>query len=363
MILDISDPVFCRIFNSKRFYLPMRWDGEDFLETVKELYTAYLGRIKRKIFDRDFIESIKKICDTLEEAIRYYLDGFPAKAFDSINSAMTLLLRDPLRIYQKSSSYIYEYDDDELNLFRVTTVEENIPQKRSRVFHTPYNMRSKVSTSRYSIAGYPSLYLGTNLDLCCNEIHYRSDCKNGLAAKYKFERNIGRSEISIEVIEMAVKPQDFFYEINSEHKSLNKSYTGIDLNEGRVKRNYLLWYPLIAASSFIRAKRKDPFAAEYIIPQLIMQWIRDRMDSKECGIATHLVGIRYFSCASVRASNMGYNYVFPASGQKISKKFQYCPILKNAFVMTVPYYLCEYDSIKDCELAMIKDNRLKTVDR
>lgn len=43
------------------------------------------------------------------------------------------------------------------------------PYSRTRVLHTPYNLRSKVSTSRYSIAGYPSLYLGTSLQLCCKE--------------------------------------------------------------------------------------------------------------------------------------------------------------------------------------------------
>ena len=77
------------------------------------------------------------------------------------------------------------------------------------MFHTPYNLRSKVSTCRYSIAGYPSLYLGTSLDLCCEEIHLNPHQDFALASIFKLERTVEYSNTNIQVIELGVKPQDF----------------------------------------------------------------------------------------------------------------------------------------------------------
>lgn len=120
----------------------------------------------------------------------------------------------PLKVYQKSVMEHFDksvncYDDDELKLYRVTCVSDNKPYDRKRVFHTPYNMRSKVSTSRYSIAGYPSLYLGTSLELCCEEIHLNPYKDFALASAFKLERTLEYTNTNISVIELGVKPQDF----------------------------------------------------------------------------------------------------------------------------------------------------------
>ena len=90
------------------------------------------------------------------------------------------------------------------------------------------------------------------------------------------------------------------------------------LENSSVRAAYLLWYPLIAARSYISVSKKDPFAAEYIIPQLLMQWVRCEIGSQP-GIEdeyNQLIGIRYFSCASQKASETGFNYVFRRAENK-----------------------------------------------
>ena len=89
-----------------------------------------------------------------------------------------------------------------------------------------------------------------------------------------------------------------------------------------------------------------------------MQWVRSEMTSRE-SVYTRLVGIRYFSCASVKASNMGVNYVFPASGRKNEKSF--CPILSKAFKLTKPQYLHEFHDISLCESSLAQDRDLDYV--
>lgn len=359
MILDISSSTFKDIMNDENLFLPIRWDGLDFLSTLDSLFNYYIKKLetaqKANMSDSNIlkvdIEGIKIVCGLIKSTMQYYLNGFPSKAFNYFMAVMNELMRTPLQIYQKSAFEQFDNsrnrNNDSLQLFRVVCVGDNKPYSRSRVFHTPYNMRSKVSTSRYSIAGYPSLYLGTSLELCCEEIHINPHYDFTLASMFKLERSETYTNTHIEVVELGVKPQDFVNrELNNEYY---RRLIPIDLlNKKETKSAYLLWYPLIAACSYIRTNKKDPFAAEYIIPQLLMQWVRSEigMKNKE---QNHLMGIRYFSCASVKASNMGFNYVFPTSGQQKSPSLPYCSVLTKVFRMTNPIYIHEYESISHCE--------------
>ena len=156
--------------------------------------------------------------------------------------------------------------------------------------------------------------------------------------------------------ELSIKPQDFLetqvWENDTPHGRERRrgSHDGeLWLKDEAVRGAYLMWYPLVAACSYIRVNKADPFAAEYIIPQLLMQWVRDQMRKSHQRGENAVVGIRYFSCASVRASRMGVNYVFPASGVWKWEKKPYCPVLAKTFRVSKPVYIHEFDSIAQCE--------------
>ncbi len=181
MILDISDSTFKKVLNDKSLYLPIRWNGSDFASTLGNLFNHYINQIE-SLFNENGnhynpihvnVKDIKQVCGLLLRTVNHYLNGFSSKAYSYLERVMDLLMDKPLNIYQKSVMEQFEVHgdrykkDDDLKLFRVVSVEDNKPYSRARVFHTSYNLRSKVSTSRYSIAGYPSLYLGTTLALCC----------------------------------------------------------------------------------------------------------------------------------------------------------------------------------------------------
>ena len=132
-------------------------------------------------------------------------------------------------------------------------------------------------------------------------------------------------------------------------------------NDPKIKEAYLLWYPLIAACSYIRPNKRDPFAAEYIIPQLLMQWARIKM-AEPLSKNDKLIGIRYFSCASVKASEMGVNYVFPVSGEYKSAEYPFCPVLMKVFKLTKPYCLNECEDIASCERQLERDTNIRFID-
>jgi len=370
MILDISDMQFKRIFSDPKFNLPIRWDNKDFLYTLTELLDSYFEKVKHESSKHDpddyadisiDISELKRVNNLILLAVEKYLDGFPAKAYRNIKDLMKILENTPLKTYYKSISEQLDgaYRREPLNLYRVTCVNDNIPYDRSRVFHTPYYLRSKVSTSRYSIAGFPSLYLGTSIDLCCEEVHLNPHQEFALVSRFQFERQFERNQTEIKVIELAIKPQDFFNENVTDNYRNNRSIKNSILNDSYVRSAYILWYPLIAACSFIRVNKKDPFAAEYIIPQLLMQWVRSEINISKSRY-DRLVGIRYFSCASEKASEMGFNYVFPASGKKTPKSF--CPTLVKAFKLTKPYYIHEFSDTCSCERVLVDDNKLNYVE-
>lgn len=153
-------------------------------------------------------------------------------------------------------------------LFRARNVFENRTFNRKEIFHPPFQFRNKAGTSRCSIVGYPSLYLSTSLELCLEELEY--DFKPGRYICSRFEL---AKDNSTRIIELGIKPSDFW-----DIKELSKSKRGqlIDtsmLSNEETLKNYYLWFPLIIACSFFRVDRRDPFAVEYIVPQLLMQSI------------------------------------------------------------------------------------------
>lgn len=370
MILNISDNAFKDIFSNKQFQLPIRWDGVDFEKALKELFNEYCFQVcnrqesncQRNAYGQSSLGQAEKIlsckkkdceankikiaCEKILRIVNAYLNGFPSKAYNIFKNLMKEIIRNPITIYPKSGWTNAFKENDPLSLFRVVNVVENTIQPRSRIFHTPYNLRTKVGTNRYSIAGFPSLYLGTTVELCLEELRCNPYKQYSLCSRFQLVRDLKKNEVEIDVIELGIKPQDFFEDRDNDEFALRSRKIDKDLlDSSEVRAAYLLWFPLIAASSFIRANKQDPFAPEYIIPQLIMQWIRKQNEDS----GNKLYGIRYFSCSSIKASDLGFNYVFPTSGVGHEKNSNFCKTLVDSFLLTKPIYIHEFEDASDCE--------------
>lgn len=358
MIFNISDSQFKHIMSNQKFHLPIRWDGKDFKNSLNCLYDEYLSELEScynknkdnalslelEKFNTD-LKEMTFICNRLLYCIKRYNAGFPADAFDGLNCVMNILMEHPLKVYQKTG-WLYPINNDKLYLFRLRNVNDNSIHTRKEIFHVPANARSMVSACRYSIAGYPSLYLTTSIQLGIEEIGTNN---NAIVSRFKLERQ--QSEFNIRVLELGIKPQDFYEDYTNNINGIRfkgRNLTGVDINNSSLQSNYIKWYPLIAACSFIRANKNTPFASEYIIPQLLMQWVRKQVGE------TELMGIRYFSCASTRASEMGFHYVFPVNNTEYENN--YCSVLRKAFKLTEPVYIKDFLSVEDCERDLINSN-------
>ena len=372
---------FNSIFGGKNnmFSLPRRWSGRDYYADLNKLLKDFEEKVDSEYNeDETFTGKLRGIKENVLSLVRTYLHGYPAKAYSIIEELMRELETEPL------------YADPTTlgNLYRMTEVSENVVYDRDRIFHAPYNMISKLKTYRYSIAGYPSLYLASSLKLAESESSIFETRKPAIAARFKLRKNSSIKKIKI--LEFGCRPQDLAgsEEKLSKREDFEKAIRAADErqeNEAHEKlpppdstgsshtpttnapKRYMLWYPLIAACSYIRANRDDPFAQEYMVPQLVTQWLRSQNTGK-------LVGIKYFSCYSIKSSELGANYVFPTSGDPIllppilpksnSGKNKvlpkagvenHCPILNDAFLLTAPEYVPEYASAD--ELVKVLDKK------
>ena len=348
MILCLADKDFMKLMNNPQLHLPMRWDGKNFETALADVLDAYVSEL-RSYYESGQetgncygvhvdIPQISSICSEIKSCVQEYHNGFPARAFLILSQIMSSLIQAPLDVYHKNCT-TETMRADELRLYRIRKVDCGITYNREDIFHVPVSARSMISSCRYSIAGYPSLYLTTSLKLGLEET--TESRKNSIAARFKLKRD--QEKIDIQVLELGIKPQDFLEQRRLDNEN-GRTIPHSKLRSQQVRENYLKWYPIITACSFIRSNRAAPFASEYIIPQLLMQWIRTQ--SKR----DRLMGVRYFSCASIRASEMGYDYVFPVNN--CNYKGNFCTVLRDTFVLTKPVFLRDYETDEQCEDAL-----------
>ncbi|WP_320163677.1 hypothetical protein [uncultured Trichococcus sp.] len=348
---------FHNIMREDIFHLPKLRSEKDYYSDVKCLFEEYQNRVVG-ILNGEESAQIKGICDEILKALASYTNGLPYSSYQHFNKVMDTLQEgeNGLIISQKTdiTSRFDSDHNDPLHLYRVRATAENRTYKRAEIFHTPYRLREKVSTCRYSISGFPSLYLGTSLALCVEE---SAQTKESLliASRFKLNRNrTNNGNINIQVIDLGVKPQDFLREMVA---TRNNSH--IRPFADALARQYLIQYPLMAACSYIRKSKRDPFSPEYVIPQLLMQWARERYVTSSP--QKQLIGIRYFSCASRKAGELGINYVFPGSGaSEDSLANDYCSILADSFKLTKPIII-DKDNLIFWQRDMDQDSKLKTV--
>ena len=98
MILDVSASQFREIFQNESFHLPIRWDGEDFVVTLESLYTEYIDRILQ-VISKETVKDIRRDCELIIKAVNHYLNGYPNKAYRSMEVLMTRMILPPVGKY------------------------------------------------------------------------------------------------------------------------------------------------------------------------------------------------------------------------------------------------------------------------
>jgi len=247
---------FEQLLRDKIFKLPLRQTSNEdfksfiitklkyFLELVNSLDHGPIHPDKRHISTEFVKETQANIVEGLIACIEHYYNGNPYKAYEHINDVLRNNVKD---LYEIVKQKVYDLNE---SFFRIRLSDKNYSYKKNEMFHIPFEHRNKVTTQRFSIPGFPSLYLGRTIYICWEELN-RPSIDKIQAIRYK---NIKR----INLIDLTPPAKDCN-----------------DLDE---KYRFFMTFPLIMCCSVKVRDAYDPFKPEYIIPQLLLQWIRNNDD-------------------------------------------------------------------------------------
>jgi hypothetical protein len=220
----------------------------------------------------------------IELCIDAFLVGDVEKCYDSINRLVFEYLAPRTMFIQPKQSFYRMRVESECSRKILTGGE---------MFHIPFDKIERVKNQRYSISGYPVLYLGSNLRLCWIE----------LGAPYS---------------------QCFV-----SHFSNTKPLKLLDMTfpEQVKDENDILWLALILATSIPKKTDNASFTPEYIIPQGILHsLIRRRREADGDIDGVVYTSSKYYTHKETFSKYRdSFNYAFPT----INKNYHYTGHCEN----------------------------------
>ena len=182
------------------------------------------------------------------------------------------------------------------------------------MFHIPFDKRGQVKTQRYSMPGLPCLYICESVYGCWEEMG-RPNLNLSFVSQLELQETIHLLDLSFPYVERwtdAGGKQRMFYDLQR--------------------------IPLIIASMIKVKNEADVFKPEYIIPQLIMEFVANRNNKGRAGYA---IGVYYTSVHNhddfhFETSDMRNKLNNIAIPTQSTLKGKYCKILCELFTITKP---------------------------
>jgi hypothetical protein len=273
-----------------------------------------------KIFDKQIYRELEKNREFVRssyrailETLKAYSNGATLEAYrifeDTMNDMQDYLLFSEIRGRSIRNQFC-----------RIRSDKGN---ERKDLFHIPFNETTKVKAYRYSIAGFPCLYLagspniGTALSLCWFECGMPNQF---YWSEFKTEKSVA----PLYLIDFTATP--FFGAMNP-RRLFTSALNNLPTNDFAVKM--IMTYPLMAACSLIVEEKGQNFIPEYIIPQMLLLWARN---NKKCR------GIAYFSSSEFGKArdHNAFNIAIPP--RQVMKN-GYCGQLKKEFKLSQPRFV------------------------
>jgi hypothetical protein len=312
-------------FNSSNSSINYGYEAKTVKDLMEKEFKRYSDFIKNSAELCVHKDEISVICNQLVEIIKKYEDGYIQDSIKSMEQLMTMV-RD--KDFLKEITVPLDATTMDTPFYRMRVSDEYI-YRRGEIFHIPLSKRRTVRTQRYSIPGFPCLYLSSSVYTCWEELN-----KPPLDKTY-ISRFVLQPKPPISLFDMSlIDPKRLFFYEQTEYYQPSLEMHIENVNEEICKTALVLW-PLIFSCSLYGSSDNDFYKPEYVIPQLLLQWIRKEKNID--GIA--YIAIRHESMDS----DIAYckNYVFPI---KDSEK-EFCRILSKNFKFTQPIRCDELNAL------------------
>ena len=325
--------------NTNYDYLP-EYLSKRFDEYLKELddklfwefffKTHFPDNVDGYINFENILKGVSTLSENILSCVDSYYKGKVSLSYNHLCAGLKVAINvnDSIISEQIIKTKLYEKDTFTAYRIRRKLNDSNIEFNRNQMFHIPFDLREKVTTQRYSIPGHPSLYLGDSIYVCWEELD-RPLISNVFASKIVNDLNINVFEL-INIIELKERLIDL---------------KGIEFSTELFR--FLITYPLNIACSIPAKNTKATFKPEYIIPQLLLQYIIENHDDVD-GIKYYSTKINYNGIEKV-----GYNnFVFPT---RTNSQKGFCNLLREKFKLTEPT-LWEYEQINTGNVTFYGDS-------
>lgn len=236
------------------------------------------------------------MCEGIIYSLQEYYKGFPSKASNGFYRVLKNNVSKPNHFNDIKT--LQNFDNEFLYKMRVGT--DHVFTSKE-MFHIPLELRGIVSTNRYSIPGLPCIYLGSSPLTCWEELN-KPDLNRVQTSVFKSD-DISYIDLSTPPVVFIEKIIKKFYDHGT---IMKKRFLADRLKEPNEVISYLIIWPLMAACSVRVKNTTNTFKPEYIIPQLLLQFIR---------YDEFFDGVSYFSTKvdnySAKTAVLYKNFAFP----------------------------------------------------
>lgn len=276
----------------------------------------------------------KKVGSIIEESISEYLNGNYLKSYELLMQNIEKDKNIFECFIESEEAVLIEKELKDFYRVRITDKEIDTTKIEEELFHIPFDKRHLVSTQRYSMSGYPCLYLGKSISVCLNEIGEYDLDKHIYIANFKL--NPGNQLHFFDLIPLNIAEIESMLISSDDDKEINR------IKYQNKLKKYIKYWPLYVACYLkIDYENQAQFKEEYIVPQLVYQWIFKYNNENKENKEKRIDGICYLSnnsnlVTSVNNYNQYINYVLPPKTKRCSSGI--CKVLFGQFIPKVVDY-------------------------
>lgn len=289
------------------YYECVLTEGSEFLQLISEIDDSinygedkYIGELSKQ----NLLSSARGFFQAVIKTLQCYLnEGNPHKAYAVLNESLT---KKDKEVACKPLTFYLEYCHLYPAHYRIRIKNGKAGVKD--MFHVPFELRRVVNSNRYSIPGYPTLYFSNSIYLAYKELG-SPDYDDLYVSKFLHTGYYNSSET---LLDMRNKPM--WDSPASQFKFLAR------------------W--VLTMSCSIKVGYPDlPFKPEYIIPQIIFQWVKNTINIGP----KKVIGVSY-SSTKILDNRKGFQGHFYNTAIPIhhSKKTGFCDVLAQQFCFTEP---------------------------
>jgi hypothetical protein len=216
----------------------------------------------------DKLPLISEICSQIVNISKKYSQGLIKeayiKAYDLFDDIYSYFL--PSSSNNERNRFFYRLRSGD---FRITDHNKS-KEKKAELFHIKRNKKHLINAYRYSVSGFPCLYLASGQELAWFEC--------GMPKQFSYCQMIidkdEDGENTLRLVDFSNRPIEFLSNIHINLLNYkNDENTKEIIYQYFLK--YIITYPLVATCSIKVKNRSNNFVEEYVIPQIFMQWIRE----------------------------------------------------------------------------------------